>query len=85
MFFRLKIVTDTKTGAITIPKRALISDDGKQAVYVIVDDLARKREVEVGFDDEGQVEILSGLEEGETVVTIGQSGLKDSTKVEIIQ
>lgn len=84
MFSRLKIVTDTKTDAITIPKRALVSDDGKQAVYVITDNLARKREVEVGFDDEGQVEILSGLEEGEAVVTIGQSGLKDSTKVEII-
>jgi membrane fusion protein (multidrug efflux system) len=85
MFARLKIITDTKTDAIVVPKRALVSDDGKQAVFVVAQDLARKRQVEVGFNDEGRVEILSGLEEGDRVVTIGQSGLKDSTKVEIIQ
>ena len=85
MFARLKIITDTKTDAVVIPKRALVSDDGKQAVFVVKENLARKKEVEVGFDDEGKVEILSGLEEGEQVVTIGQSGLKDSTKVEDVQ
>lgn len=85
MFARLKIITDTRTDAIVIPKRALVSNDGEQAVFVVADNLARKRQVEIGFDDEGQVEILSGLEEAEQVVTIGQSGLKDSTKVEIVQ
>ena len=85
MFARLKIITDTHTDAVVIPKRALVSDDGKQAVFVIAENLARKREIEIGFDDEGQIEILDGLEEGERVVTIGQSGLKDSTKVEDVQ
>ena len=85
MFSRLKIITDTRTDAIVIPKRAILSDDGQQAVFVVVDNLARKKQVEVGFDDEGRVEILSGLAEGEQVITIGQSGLKDSTKVEIIE
>jgi len=85
MCARLKIITDTKPDAIVVPKRALVSDDGKQAVFVVSNDLAPKRPVEVGFNDEGRVEILSGLEEGDQVVTIGQSGLKDSTKVEIIE
>ncbi|MFQ6091576.1 MAG: efflux RND transporter periplasmic adaptor subunit [bacterium] len=85
MFCRLKIITETRTDAVVIPKRALVSDDGEQAVFVVANNLARKRMVEVGFDDEDRVEILSGLEEGEQVITIGQSGLKDSTKVEIIE
>jgi len=85
MFARLKIITDTRSETLVVPKRALVSDDGKQTLYVVEDGLARKREVSIGYEDEGQVEILSGIKEGDVVITIGQSGLSDSTRVELVQ
>lgn len=85
MFARLKIITDTRNEALVVPKRALVSDDGKQTLFVVENGLARKKEVSVGYEDEGQVEILSGIKEGDDVVTIGQSGLSDSARVELIQ
>ena len=42
-----------------------------------------RREVKIGADDGKFVEILSGISEGETVVTSATKGLEDGMKAEI--
>ncbi|MEX0724186.1 MAG: efflux RND transporter periplasmic adaptor subunit [Gracilimonas sp.] len=84
MFGRVKIVYDTRQNTRMIPKSAVISEDLAQSVFVIRDSLAFKTQIQTGYNNGLNVEVIGGLEDGETVVTIGQGSLQDSTKVNII-
>ncbi len=85
MFGRVKIVYDTRKNARMIPKSAVISEDLAQSVFVIRDSMAFKKQIQTGYSNGLNVEVIGGLENGETVVTIGQGSLQDSTKVNIIK
>ncbi|MCG2587201.1 efflux RND transporter periplasmic adaptor subunit [Rhodohalobacter sulfatireducens] len=85
MFGRVKIVYDTRENTRMIPKSAVISEDLAESVYVIKDSLAFKKEIQTGYTNGSNVEIINGLEDGEMVVTIGQGSLQDSSKVSVIE
>ncbi len=56
-------------GVMIISNKCIISADGKQYVKVLADDGSVKEvEVETGFSDGFDVEIISGLSEGDTVL-----------------
>jgi len=63
-----------------VPRQAL--RDG--AVWVVSDDEAEFREVEVGLRNDQMVEILSGLDAGEAVVVEGASLLSDGARVQVV-
>jgi len=64
-----------------IPANALLDEDEETTVYVVQDDEVVRRAVEVGIEEDGRVEILSGLLDDDQVVVIGHSGLRDGSKV----
>lgn len=84
MFGRVKIVYDTRENTRMIPKSAVMSEDLAQSVYVIQDSLAFKKQIQTGYTNGLNVEVINGLEDGDIVVTIGQGSLQDSSKVNII-
>jgi RND family efflux transporter MFP subunit len=84
MFGRVKIVYDTRENTRMIPKSAVMSEDLAQSVYVIKDSLAFKKQIQTGYVNGLNIEVIDGLEDGEMVVTIGQGSLQDSTKVNVI-
>ncbi len=84
MFGRIAIVYDQRSNALKIPRTALIEDAAGTSVFAVEDELAKRRLVETGYSDRGMVEILSGLEDGDEIITIGQIGLKEDSKVSII-
>ncbi|NIR47513.1 efflux RND transporter periplasmic adaptor subunit [candidate division KSB1 bacterium] len=85
MFVRIRIIHDTHQNSLLIPKQAVISEDGTDLVYSIEDSIAVKKAVKTGYSSDTRIEILDGLSSGEQVVVVGQNGLKDSSKVEIVQ
>lgn len=84
MFARIGIVYETRENALRIPRSALLDSEEGNAVYVIEDGRANRRAVETGYSDRGMIEIVSGLDDGELVVTVGQSGLKEGAAVSVI-
>ncbi|MBD5194731.1 MAG: efflux RND transporter periplasmic adaptor subunit [Bacteroidales bacterium] len=65
---------NTRHGVISVPNSALVEEGGYFYVYVKQPDeheLFRKTEVKTGSTDGMRTEIISGLSEGETVVTQG--------------
>jgi membrane fusion protein (multidrug efflux system) len=84
MFGRFQIVYDARENAIMIPRMAVIDDDDRRSVFVVEDGQAQRREVEVGYSRGEFVEILSGLTDGERVITIGQTGLAEGALVEVV-
>lgn len=84
MFARIGIIYDMHTNALQVPRSALIDEVGTTSIFVVEDEVAHRREVETGFTGAGLVEIVSGLTDSDIFVAIGQSGLKDGSKVVII-
>lgn len=71
-----------RSGVISIPVVAVLSEEGRDFVYVVEDGKARRREVVMGIKAGEWVEIISGLEEGERVVVEGASKVKEGQRVE---
>lgn len=84
MFARLKIIYNVHAGVLMAPKDAILAEDRESAVFVVRDSVAYRQFIEVGYENSTHVEILDGLNPGDTVVTTGKGSLKDSTKVEIV-
>lgn len=84
MFVNAHIVTATHMQAVLVPKRAVVYDDGMPHVFVVSDSTAQKVRFNIGFDDTEHVEVISGVDEGDLIVVVGQNGLKDKAKVRII-
>ena len=84
---RVAIIADTIQNTIVIPASALLNaDDGGQKVMVVTkDNVAHERRVSVGVRQGARVQIVSGLQDGEQVVTSGGLGLDDKAKVSIQQ
>ncbi|MDP2812314.1 MAG: efflux RND transporter periplasmic adaptor subunit [bacterium] len=71
----LTINTDSRTGVMVVPSRAVIYREDKKYVQVLVNGQLAEKEVTTGLKgDGGLVEILSGLNEGEEVITYIKNG-----------
>jgi len=84
MFARIGIVSDLHADALQVPRAAIVEDGDEQSVYVVEEGKAAKRTVTTGFVSGGRVEITGGLSGDERVVTVGQTGLRDGSRVEVI-
>ncbi len=84
MFGRVRIVYDTHPNALLIPKNAVITEDGLSSVFVINNKMAYRKTVSTGYTNGNNIEILNGINPADTVVTIGQSSLQDSSLVEVV-
>ncbi len=84
MFARVFIRTETRAGAIVIPRSALSLESIGETVYVVDGDAARRREVRLGFREGDHVEVVEGIAEGDPVIVVGQDGLSDGTPVRIM-
>lgn len=123
MFGRLKIIYAEHDDVPTIPRSALIEEDGETAVFVVTSGadaaamekkagdknpadaaskpaqeaksekdkapipawVAKRRVIKVGYGDASHVEILDGLKEGERVITLGRSAVRDGTAVQVLE
>lgn len=83
MFVTTHIITETHASALVIPKKALILESDADQVYVFDNGMARKATLQLGFQESDRVEVLSGLNEGEQVVTVGQEGLREGLPIRI--
>ena len=83
-FVTVNIVRETHLEAKIIPREAVLRELQSAHVFVIEDDIARKRDITLGLEEGLVVESLSGLDLGEQVIIAGQGGLRDGAKVKIL-
>lgn len=84
MYANVSILAQEKPNTLLAPRTAITTIDDQPAVFVVEsDNTVEQRRVTTGLFDKDNIEILSGLKEGETVVTAGQSSLVDGAKVEV--
>ena len=81
MFAEVDVVRDEVQDSLLVPKRAV---DSNNIVYVVEGDHVRAVTVETGMSDDENIEITSGLNAGDTVVTAGAYLLSDGAKVHVV-
>ncbi len=82
MFIKGKVITGTNPSAIVVPVTAVWHRIGQAPyVYVIEQNKARKREVQVGQEETQGIEITAGLKPGEVIVTEQRLELADGVPV----
>jgi len=77
----VQIVVAEKKGALVVPRAALLADGDRRFVYVEEKGRAIRRDVEVGLIGLTEVEIASGLKEGERVILAGAVPLSEGMRV----
>ena len=70
---------------IGVPESALTIQGNTAFVYVVIDDVAEKKNVAIGKRNFGKVSIVSGVLEGDQVISEGVSKVRDKVKVKIIK
>jgi len=83
-FARIELVANKKEAALMIPTEAVIPDLKGKKVFIAKDGKAHSVKIETGLRNDAQIEIISGLAEGDTVITTGIMTLKPDTKVKFI-
>ncbi|GJM11181.1 MAG: MexH family multidrug efflux RND transporter periplasmic adaptor subunit [Lysobacteraceae bacterium] len=87
MFARLRIVHATRNDVVTVPRDAIVYEDGRSYAYLVegasLEDAKAKRvELTTGFESEGRVEVSAGVSLGDIVVTAGKGSIGDGTRIE---
>jgi len=76
LFVGVRIVTDTRSNAVLIPKRAVVYEGGN-AMCSRDQRSCGEAQTRAGFEDPQNIEAVSGFEVGTAVIVLGHSGLKD--------
>ena len=70
---------------VVIPAEAVVYRNGVNAVWIVKDGAAKRKVVKTGIMTKDDVQILDGIEEGETVMVEGMSRMNDGDKVLIVE
>jgi membrane fusion protein (multidrug efflux system) len=81
MFAEARVALAEHANALVVPPAALVRDQQGTAVYVVTGETAQRTIVKVGLEKPDAIEILSGLEEGDVVLTSSVYGLGEKAKL----
>ena len=70
---------------IGVPESALTIQGDTAFIYIVKNDVAEKKNVEIGKRNFGKVSIISGVSEGDIVISEGVSKVRNKVKVKIIK
>lgn len=82
---QISINAEEIRNALVVPATAILSleEGGDKVMVAGSDSLAHERKVKLGVHSGDEVQILSGVKEGEQVITVGGLGLEDKAKIQI--
>ncbi len=85
IFADVSFHTETSVEAVVVPTEAILTSNTEKYVYVVYDGAAKKMAVTTGLAGSGVTEIVSGVEAGDSVVTVGQQYLSDGDAVRVVE
>jgi cobalt-zinc-cadmium efflux system membrane fusion protein len=85
MFAKIRISVDHQTQALVLPEEAVLDDQDNKMIFIQKDGKFIPRLVDIGIRDDGYLEILSGVQPGDEVVTRGNYQLKSKLLDEVLK
>jgi RND family efflux transporter MFP subunit len=81
MYAKAEVVVEQLFDVLTINRKAVFTEEGIPKAYLIEDNTAYLRTLEIGASDENVIQVISGLDEGQYAVVVGKSSLRDGAPV----
>jgi RND family efflux transporter MFP subunit len=85
MFAKLDIVLARHDSVIVIPKEIIISSQRGKSVFIVDNGTADEKRITIGFENQNEAEITSGLKVNDRLVIKGFETLKNRSKVKIVK
>lgn len=87
MFASINLLIENRSDILTVPVSSVIKEDESETyVYVVNGNIAEKRVIETGLENDEYIEIISGLETGEKVVLSGKEYIsEENNTVRIVE
>ena len=82
-FAKVKIVLGKNESALMIPNNSIVPQGRKKIIYVFKNNKAVSTEITTGVRDSTNIQVLTGLNKGDTVITTGLLFLKPNSDVKI--
>ena len=79
----VKVIYD-EINQIGVPESSVTIQGSTAFVYTVNDNTAEKKNIEIGKRNFGKVSVLSGINEGDLVITEGVSKVRNKAKIKII-
>ncbi|MFV1917413.1 MAG: efflux RND transporter periplasmic adaptor subunit, partial [Patescibacteria group bacterium] len=76
-----EFIISEKTGQLLIPQTALVEENSDTYAWIIEGGKAKKVSIKIGASSINDVEVISGVNEGDTVIIRPPSDLKDGDRV----
>ena len=81
MFARVELDLERRADAIVVPEEALVPIGERMMVYRVVDGRVAPVPVATGLRQHGEIEIVEGLQAGDTIITAGQMKVREGMPV----
>ena len=81
MYGEVSIVVKEKKSALSIDEKSIMVEGEKKFIYTISENLAHKKEITTGIEDNNLVEVVSGLSKDDDVVILGKEYLSEDAEV----
>ncbi|WP_429401934.1 efflux RND transporter periplasmic adaptor subunit [Mucilaginibacter lappiensis] len=81
----IQIANYTKANTVVVPVKAILKSETGDYVYLNQNGTAKKVNVKSGTTYAGNTEILSGLKNGDQLVTEGATEIEDGDKIKVLQ
>ena len=82
-FARVKSVLGKNEEAMMIPNNSIVPQGRKKLIYLFKDNKAVSTEITTGVRDSVNIQVLTGLKKGDTVITTGLLFLKPNSDVKL--
>ena len=85
LMLNIDIILDEIEATMLIPEESVLTSKDYSYVFVIDENIAKLKEVDLGISSNGMIQILSGINPEDKVVTLGHEKLKDGSKIKILE
>jgi membrane fusion protein (multidrug efflux system) len=85
MYAMVRLGVDTHKDAMLIPVEALVMEKANASVFIVDNGKAKKKKIQIGFNDGANVEVSNGLAGSEQVILPGNLALADGAPVTITE
>lgn len=79
----VKILLERKENVLLVPFESLKNEQEKEYLFIMKEGVAKRIDVKTGLKNEFLVEVISGLNEGDTVITVGSDMVKNGQKIKV--
>ena len=84
LLLNIDIILEEIPDAILVPEQSILTAEDYSYVFVAEEGISKLKKITSGINNKGMTQILSGINEGDLVVTLGQEKLKDGSKIKLI-